>query len=447
MDTFVLGINHKTAPVEIREKFAFTPSGLEDTLNFLLKDGLLQECVILSTCNRTEIYATAKDADRGRETVFNLLGEREGFTRESLEKISYFYACQDAVAHLFQVAAGLDSMILGETQILGQVKQAYETAAGCGSVGKVFHALFSRTLGCGKKVHTETKINENATSVSYASVELAKKIFGRLTRRSVLVIGAGEMSELTLRHLLDHGAAEVTVTNRTKERAEKVACNFGGKTVDYEDMEKHLETVDIVISSTGAPHFIITKPQMARIMRARKNRPLFIIDIAVPRDIDPAINSLGNVYLYDIDDLQEVVASNLKDREKEARRAELIIAEEVKEFQSWFKALNVVPLITALRKKAETIRQEELQRELSDKLAKLGKKEQKAVDNLTKLIVNRLLREPVLRIKEFAVEDKSDAYVASLSRLFDLEAELPQEDSDLNSGKQNINKIGGERLK
>ncbi len=429
MDIIILGINHKTAPVEIREKLAFTAKQLEEAFIYLKSDLNLRECVILSTCNRTEFYAVTSEASKGREAVLSMINELKGIAPGELENCLFFYNCREAVAHLFAVTAGLDSMILGETQIIGQVREAYEKADTAGIIGKVLHALFRQALTCGKRVQTETEINQNAASVSYAAVELAKKIFGRLTNKSVLIIGAGEMSELTLRHVYDQGATDVYVSNRTRERAEKLASCFGGKTWDYDNREECLEKVDIVISSTGAPHFIIKKAEMVRIMRSRKNKPLFMIDIAVPRDFDPEINDINNVYLYDIDDLQGVVASNMKDREKEGRRAEIIVEEETAEFQIWFKTLDVVPLITALRKKAESIRQTELNNSLSSKLGQLDKKQQKAVDNLTKAIINRILREPVLRIKEFAVENKSEAYVASLCQLFDLEGELLEEEA------------------
>lgn len=429
MEIIALGINHMTAPVEIREKIVFTENQLEGALTDLLQESFLKECVVLSTCNRTEIYAVTPDPGEGREAVMSSIRKLKCIDRDALQGCIYFYRSGEAVEHLLRVAAGLDSMILGETQILGQVKNAYEQADACNAVGKILHSLFRQALICGKRVHSETKINENAASVSYAAVELAKNIFGRLVNRSILLISAGKMSELTLRHLYAQGASEVMVTNRTRERAEEIACSYGGKAWDYARIEEGIGKVDIVITSTGAPHFIINRLQMARIMRARKNRPLFIIDIAVPRDIEPAVNDLPNVYLYDIDDLQGVVDSNMKSREREAGRAGLIIAEEAAEFQTWFKTLDVVPLIAALRKKAEAIRKEELQRHLSSRLGKLDAKEQKAVDNLTRSIINRILRDPVLRIKEFAIEERSEVYVDSLCRLFELEDELYAEET------------------
>jgi glutamyl-tRNA reductase len=293
-------------------------------------------------------------------------------------------------------------------------------------------------------VQTETGINQNAASVSYAAVELAKKIFGRLDNRTVLVLGAGKMSELTLRHLYDQGVKEVIVVNRTKERADKLAHSFGGVAEYYENRRECLFKADIVISSTGAPHFILEREEMAAVMRTRRGKPIFLIDIAVPRDIDPRVNELDNVYLYDIDDLQAVVAANLKDRQHEAVKARHIIREEISHFQSWLKTQEVTPLIAALRHKAETIRLSELDVSLK-KLANLSDKEKKHVENLTRAIVNRILKEPVLRIKEFALEDRSEVFVTSLCQLFDLTDELNGHQADLREEERVVALVEGGR--
>jgi glutamyl-tRNA reductase len=351
-----------------------------------------------------------------------MLAAIKGIDPEAICPSLYVHRRDKAVEHLFLVTAGLDSMILGETQILGQVKEAYSKASDAGLVGSVFHALFRQAVTAAKRVQTETAINQNAASVSYAAVELAKKIFGRLNDRTVLVLGAGKMSELTLRHLYDQGVRRVIVVNRTKERADQLAASFGGVAEYYEKRRDCLVTADIVISSTGAPHFVLDKEEMTQVMRIRRGRPLFLIDIAVPRDIDPQVNDLENVYLYDIDDLQAVVSANFKEREQEAVKARHILRKEINDFQVWFKTQEVVPLIAALRRKAEAIRQAELDVTIR-RLANLSDKERKHIDNLTRAIVNRILREPVLRIKEFALEDKSDLYVASLCQLFDLETD------------------------
>ncbi len=421
-EIIAVGINHKTAPVEEREKLAFSESQLARSYDFCKEQRELLECVVLTTCNRTEVYAAGRDDEASCRAVMEMLAAVKGIDPAAIRSSLYVHRKEKAVEHLFQVTAGLDSMILGETQILGQVKDAYSKAGAAGLVGSVFHALFRQAVTAAKRVQTETAINQNAASVSYAAVELAKKIFGRLHDRTVLVLGAGKMSELTLRHLYDQGVRRVIVVNRTKERADQLAACFGGVSEYYEKRRDCLIKADIVISSTGAPHFVLEKEEMAQVMRTRRGRPLFLIDIAVPRDIDPQVNDLENVYLYDIDDLQAVVSANFKEREQEAVRARLILQEEINEFQIWFKTQEVVPLIAALRRKAEAIRQAELEITIR-RLANLSDKERKHIDNLTRAIVNRILREPVLRIKEFALDDKSDLYVASLCQLFDLETE------------------------
>ena len=419
-EIIIIGINHKTAPVELREKLSFTESQLTRSLAFCREQSRIYECAILTTCNRTEIYAVGTDQESLCQLIMQMLAEIKDIDTEAVRPNLYIYAQDKAVQHLFTVTAGLDSMILGETQILGQVKDAYAKANEAGTVSSTFHALFRQAVTAAKRVQTETGINQNAASVSYAAVELAKKIFGRLDNRTVLILGAGKMSELTLRHLYDQGVKKVIVVNRTKERADKLADCFGGVAEYFEKRRDCLVQADIVISSTGAPHFVLEKEEMMSVMRSRRGKPIFLIDIAVPRDIDPKINDLDNVYLYDIDDLQAVVASNLKDREHEAVKARLIIREEISEFQIWFKTQEVTPLIAALRGKAEAIRQAELEVSLGKRLASLSDKEKKHVENLTKAIVNRILREPVLRIKEFALDDNSELYVASLCQLFDL---------------------------
>lgn len=421
-EIIAIGINHKTAPVELREKLAFTESQLARSYDFCKGKRELSECVVLTTCNRTEVYAAGRDDEGACRAVMEMLAAIKEIDPDAVTPVLYVHRREKAVEHLFLVTSGLDSMVLGETQILGQVKEAYSKAGTAGLVGSVFHALFRSSVTAAKRVQTETAINQNAASVSYAAVELAKKIFGRLTDRTVLVLGAGKMSELTLRHLYDQGVRSVIVVNRTKERADHLAACFGGVSEYYEKRRDCLIKADIVISSTGAPHFVLEKEEMAQVMRTRRGRPLFLIDIAVPRDIDPQVNALENVYLYDIDDLQAVVSANFREREQEAVKARLILQEEIGQFQAWFKTQEVVPLIAALRRKAENIRQAELETTIR-RLGNLSEKEQKHIDNLTRAIVNRILREPVLRIKEFALEDRSELYVASLCQLFDLDTE------------------------
>ncbi len=421
-DIVLLGLNHKTASLELREKFSFTPARAQEFVKKMMSSNIITESAIMSTCNRTEIYAMVKEYTAGKELLIEMLGDFCGLEKEFFLSHIYSMKNQKAVYHLFKVASGLDSMIIGETQILGQVKEAYKLSEQCGGIDSCFHGLFQHAAGAGKRIHSETGINDNASSVSYAAVELAGEIFGDLENKTVLLIGAGKMSELTAKHL-NHNGADVVVINRTTERAKKCADKIGGRYAPYQELSDWLLESDILISSTGAPHYIVNKQDVEKVMQERDARPMFLIDIAVPRDIEPGIKDLENAHLYCIDDLQDVVNSNMEERKEEAEKAKMILHEEVVEFMVWYKTRDVVPLISALRKKAEGIRQNELER-YEKKLKNLSKKEKKAVEGLTTSLVNRILKEPVLRIKNFAVEDKSDVYGVTLAHLFDLDEEL-----------------------
>ncbi len=432
----MIGLNHKTASLELREKLAFTPQKAKEFVGLMMEADTVTEGAIMSTCNRTEIYAMVEEYYTGKEILTKLLSD---FCNLDLEKFIphlYMMKNQRAVYHLFKVASGLDSMIIGETQILGQVKEAYKLSDECGGISSCFHGLFQQATSAGKRVHSETGINDNASSVSYAAVELAGDIFGSLKGKTVLLIGAGKMSELTAKHLY-HNGANVVVVNRTIERAKECATKIGGQYAPYSELSKWLLKSDILISSTGAPHYIVSKQNIMDALVKRNNRPMFLIDIAVPRDIEPEIKNLDNVHLYCIDDLQNFVTSNMEERKEEAERAEMILHEEVAEFMVWYKTRDIVPLISALRKKAEGIRTNELER-YEKKLKNLSKKERKAVEVLTKSLVNRILKEPVLRIKNFAVEDKSDIYGASLAHLFDLDESLVPKNDGTNGSKPAI---------
>jgi glutamyl-tRNA reductase len=427
MQIVVMGINHKTAPLKVREKIAFSDKHKAQACTYLFKSGLLEQCVILSTCNRTEIYALAREAAVGRAALVSMLGAVRGVAFEELENCIYFYSGYDAVMHLFRVTAGLDSMILGETQVLGQVRDAYEKAIELEAVGKEMHGLLQNAVRCAKKVQTETKINHNSVSVSYLAVEMIRKELGSFEGLRVLVIGAGKMSRLTLKHLYDLGAKDIRVTSRTYQRAKDLAHLFEGKTVDFSRKKETLPDIDIIISSTGAPHLILRREDMEQVMKKRQNRPMFIIDIAVPRDIDPRIAELKNIYLYDMDSLQQVVADNREEREKEAYTAGEMIASEAEKFQAWFQALNVVPVIKALRKKADRIRDAETLKCLEGKLCRLSEKEKLAVENLTKAIVNAILKDPIIRMKETAVCANSSCHTDALLDLFNLQQEFEKD--------------------
>lgn len=347
----LLGVNHKTTPLAVREKLALS-SGYEEPLRALSALEELRECFLLSTCNRVEVLFTCTDVEHAKDRVLALLFGQT-ITAEELDRHVYRYVNSDAVEHLFLVAASLDSMIVGEAQILGQLKEAYRHATKAGCSGFILNKLLHKSFSVAKRVRTETRIGAHAVSISYAAVELARKIFGDLTGKKVMLVGAGEMAELAAEHLVGQGVAEVVVANRTLQRAVNLARCYNGRAVSLEELLDQLQQVDIIISSTGAPDLILHKDDVRPVMRERRNRPLFFIDIAVPRDLDPGINELDNVYLYDIDDLHNVVELNKSERDKEAIKAQRIIAEEKLKFGKWLANMESTPTIVQLRSWAE----------------------------------------------------------------------------------------------
>lgn len=420
MHIVVTGLSHKTAPVEIREKLTFPPEVQNEALHALLSYRNISEGVILSTCNRTEIYIVTNDLEAGKQNTVRFLCDFHNFKYSELSPYFYFHDSIEAVHHLFRVVSSLDSMVVGEAQILGQIKEAYEYAFEAGATNIILNRLFRHGFSVGKKIRTETEIGESAVSVSYAAVELAKKVFGELEGRTVMVVGAGEMSELTAKHLLSNGVNSILVTNRTYERAVELAQRFNGRPVKFDDLVEEMMNADIVISSTGAPHYVIKKDDVVRAMHRRRNRPIFFIDIAVPRDIEPAVNDIYNAFLYDIDDLQSVVDANLAERAKEARKAEVIVEKEVRDFVFWLSSLEVVPTISALKERAEEIKEMELDKALS-RLGGLSEKQREAVKALASGIINKLLHQPIIRVKECSDRKDGYVYVESLRHLFDLE--------------------------
>jgi len=419
MHLTLVGLSHKTAPIEIREKLTFPVKCQGDALAALLASPAISEAVILSTCNRTEIYAVSID-DSGSDAVIDFLCDYHGLDRHELIRYLYIVEERAVVKHLFRVVASLDSMVLGEAQILHQVKEAYDCACEASSASRVAHKLFRQSFEVGKRVRTETAIGESAVSISYAAVELAKKVFDTLAGRTILVVGAGKMSELTAKHLVSQGVASVLVANRTYERAVELAEKFEGTAVAYEDLFDHMRVADIVISSTSAPGYVISKPDVAEVMRHRRD-PLFLIDIAVPRDIDPAVNELANAFVYDIDSLNGVVQSNLEERMREARRAEVIIDEELDSFEAWLESMEVVPTISAIRAKAEKVRAEELDKAMK-RLGGLSEKELETVEALTQAIVNKMLHGPTARLKAVASEKDGIVHVESARFLWGLDS-------------------------
>ncbi|MBI3600319.1 MAG: glutamyl-tRNA reductase [Nitrospinae bacterium] len=420
MNIIVLGVNHKTAPVEIREKLAFGEKHVEESLNVLQRFPEIKEKVILSTCNRVEIYARVGNVDEGVRRLKDFIYKYHRIHDGELENYFYTYFTEDAIEHLFKVSSSLDSMVVGEPQILGQVKDAYTYAKERKATGMILNQLFEKAFSVAKKVRTETRIAENAVSISYVAVELAKKIFGELEGKTVMIIGAGEMSELAARHLISNGARNILVSNRTFEKAVELARELKASAIRFDSIEDELVRTDIVISSTGAPTFIIKKDMVERVIHQRRNRPIFFIDIAVPRDVEPAINEIENVYLYDIDDLQHVVDANVKEREKESQKAVKIVEKEVGQFLNWLDGLEIVPTITALREKAEAIRQKELEEAFS-KLGSVSDKERLVIDNLSSAIVNKLLHTPTMNLKKQIESTDGHWYIKVVRHLFDLE--------------------------
>lgn len=424
MNILVIGLNHKIADVEVREKLAFQgEKGVEGLIRFRELPGI-DEAMILSTCNRVELYANVHDVQRAAETIKSFLAAFHSLGRDSLDRSLYVYEGVTAVRHIFRVAASLDSMVIGEPQILGQLKDAFESALSRRTTGTLLNRVMKKAISVAKRVRTETKIAENAVSISFAAVELAKKIFTDLSKRVFLLLGAGEMAELAAKHLISNGVREVLVSNRTFERACELARDFQGRAVRFEEFISELARTDIIICSTGAPHYILTKEQMQKVMRERKQRPVFIIDISVPRNIDPAINDLENVYLYNVDDLQGVVDSNLFERKREAEKAEKIIDEEVETFLKWWASLDSVPTIIALREKAEEIRKEELEK-LFGKIQHIGPKEREAIEYMATALMNKLIHPPTAALKE-DVENK-EILVATIRRLYGINGERNEE--------------------
>ncbi len=431
MEIIVIGLNHKTAPINIRERLAFQDSEIEEALRRIRSIPSIRETMILSTCNRVEIYATSKDIEKAVQELKQFLSEIHRFPLERFERNLYLLIGEEAVRHIFRVASSLDSMVVGEPQILGQIKEAYQRANESKASGVILHRLLHRAFHVAKRVRTETKISNHAVSVSSVAVELAQRIFGTLEDRVVFLVGAGEMIELAARHLVSGGVKKILVTNRTYERALTLAREFQGEAFPFGEMSVGLKKADIVISATNSPEPILTSEQMIRVMKERKHRPIFFIDIADPRDIEPEVGDLENVYLYNIDDLQKVALENLKDREKEAERAEGIVREEVERFVRWYQSLEVTPTIVALRKKFEEIRVRELEKMLSLH-PELTEKERKSLEAMTSAIINKILHEPITHLKEKDEEAMADFYIDALQTLFQLpqSSEVAKEEED-----------------
>ncbi|WP_168123775.1 glutamyl-tRNA reductase [Paenibacillus sp. HB172176] len=425
MHIISVGLNYRTAPVEVREKFTFAEKDLPRALRGLMDTKSIMECVIVATCNRTEFYAVVDRHQLCGHYIRSFMERWFGLSREEFTNHLYMYEDEKAIEHLFRVTSGLDSMVIGETQILGQVKQAFLLAQAEKTTGTVFNMLFKQAVTMAKRAHSETMIGESAVSVSYAAVELGKQIFGSFHKKSVMILGAGETSELTAKHLYANGATQVIVVNRTYERAASLADKFNGTAYSMEEAISKLHEIDIMISSTGSDGFVISREQVQEAMRRRKSKPLFMIDIAVPRDLDPSIAAVENVFLYDIDDLENIVQSNLEQRRSEALKIEEMIRQELAAFDQWYRTLGVVPLIRALQTKASDIHMETMD-SLTKKLPDLDEHEMKVIRKLTKSIVNQMMQDPILRIKEMAGEKHPEEAMDMFVKLFALEEQLNQ---------------------
>ncbi len=413
------GVSHRTAPLEVREALAFQKDRLGESLAALRRELGLDEAFILSTCNRVEIYARAGQGGGDAAALARFLAESHGRAPDDLQRFLYSLEGEQAVRHAFRVAASLDSMVIGEPQILGQVKEAYEIAEQAGTLGSSLNALRNRSLAAAKRARTETGIGHNAVSVSYVAVELARKIFGDLRDRNVLLVGAGKMSELAAKHLVRGGARASVLGGRTFARAEELAAALGGRAAPFEALRDELSRADIVISGTGAPGIVIHKEDVEAARAGRGARPLFLIDIAVPRDVDPAAARLDGVFLYDLDDLKSVAESNLRERRKEAAAAEALVEREVREFLAWQRSLDVVPLLVELRQRAEEIRLAEIDK-ARKRLGALSSEQEQALQGVTHAIVNKLLHAPTIELKEVARNGTSPDAVALIRRLLGL---------------------------
>jgi len=417
MNFQLLGINHRTAPVEVRERLAIPESRIPEALREILALPGVSEAMILSTCNRVEVLAQTVNGSTDLRQFFH---HHFSVDAPQYEPHLYSYDQHEAVRHVFRVAASLDSMIVGEPQILGQLKEAYATARAAGAVQSYLDLLLTRAFAVAKRVRTETEIGSSSVSVASAAVELAAKIFGSLEGKQVCLVGAGKMSELAARHLIARGAGPIFVANRTYARACDLASQFGGQAIRFDHLHDHCEQADIVITSTGSPVAIFRREHGEKFLAKRKNRPMFFIDIAVPRDVDPAMNKLDGIFVYDIDDLQDVVATNVSGRRQEAQAAEKIIEAEVERFQARLQSLHVVPTIVSLQDHFETIRQAELDR-VRGRLGQLSAEQEEAVEALSRGIVNKILHTPITRLKSAASDPEITTLLDTFRRIFNLQ--------------------------
>ncbi len=427
MQIVLVGVDHLSAPIPLRERLSCTQQQVPQILHEICN--IAQECVLLSTCNRFEVYAVFSDIQNACEQLLQILSNFSGIALPELNDHSYHLVEEQAISHLYSVACGLYSLVPGESQIQGQVAKALETAQGSGYAGPITSALFRGALEAGKRARSETGIGRNAASVSLVAVQLAKKLFPFLQNASVLLVGSGKMSELTAHHLCDNGARELIIVNRTPVHAIDLAKRFGAKHRTFEELAISLVEADVVISSTTAPHFLITFEMMHYVMKRRAGKQILFIDIAIPRDIDPAIADIPGVHLYNLDDLENVVGESIRLRNQEVEQVKEIIHQEVNTFNRWLWSLNVVDTIKAFRQHAEILREQELKRALH-RLPDLTQREVTIIQEMTTRIINKLLHNPTLRLKEASVEGNEHMYIEALDFLFDLKEQSNETHND-----------------
>ncbi len=444
MHILVAGVDHRSAPIELRERLACSPRQVSQVL--MKARELVQESVLISTCNRIEIYAVSTEVEEGRSNLLHILSETRQVSLEELERYCYVRADEQAISHLFGVACGLYSLVPGEPQIQGQVAEALELAQGGGYAGPVTSALFRAALVAGKRARSETGISRNATSVSYVAVQLAQRLFHNLHEASILLVGSGKMSELTAANLCDHGVHQLIIINRTQANALDLAQRFGAIHRSFTELAASLAEADVVISSTTAPRALITVEMMQQVMQQRDGRSLLLIDIALPRDVEPEVANLPGVYLYNLDDLEAGVHEGISLRLQEIEQVQAIIVEEASAFDHWLRSLNVVGTISDLRQHVDTLRQQELSRAMQHLSPTLSEREMAVVQELSTRLMNKLLHTPMVRLKAAAADGQGHVYAEALRYLFDLEEKMDEAHNNRNAGQQagdDTDSVGG----
>lgn len=421
MNFQLIGVNHNSAPLDVRERLAVPESQLPDAVQHLVKQPGVDEGMVLSTCNRVEVLTSSSQGADLRAFLRSYFG----VSPDAIGPHIYEFQEREAVRHVFRVASSLDSMVVGEPQILGQVKEAYSVARSLGAINSALEALLSRAFAVAKKVRSETAIGTSSVSIASVAVQLAEKIFGSLAGRTVYLVGAGKMAELSARHLIAHGAARIIVSNRTHERAVQLAEAFGGQAIPFERLHETAGQADIILTSTGATEPLFRREHGERLLKGRRNRPVFFVDIAVPRNVAPEVNDLDGLFVYDVDDLQSVASNNSAERKKEAERAEKIVEAEVDRFALRIKSLQVVPTILSLQEYCETIRQAEIDR-IRGRLGSISPEQEAAIEAMTRGIINKLLHTPITTLKSSAAEPEAATIHEMVRKLFNLNNGKPK---------------------